>query len=241
MSERGARTRTRLIQAATDVVGEVGYARATTRAIADAAGVAEGTIYRHFPDKQHLFFAAVLERNAPVIDWVSQFPALAGQASVRENLCEALVQLGRLRADLLPLELSLRADPELARSLHQAAAGVPAEGPPESVTAYLAAEQRLGRVRADVDVEHAAVIILAILFGLAMIPAEPERAVDPAIIEAGVDLLLTGLEPGRPALTARRPTAAAAGRREPDREDPGHRRASLSDIQVARATGVRRV
>src|SRR5450756_1132234 len=119
MSERGARTRARLIQATTDVVGQVGYARATTRAIADAAGVAEGTIYRHFPDKQHLFFAAVLERNAPVIDWVSQFPARAGQASVRENLRDALVQLGRLRADLLPLELSLRADPDLARNLYQ--------------------------------------------------------------------------------------------------------------------------
>jgi AcrR family transcriptional regulator len=198
MSERGARTRARLIQATTDVVGQVGYARATTRAIADAAGVAEGTIYRHFPDKQHLFFAAVLERNAPVIEWVAQLPALAGQASVRANLGEALVHLGRLRADLLPLELSLRADPDLARNLQQAAAGAPAQGPPESITAYLAAEQRLGRVRADVDVERAAVIILALLFGLAMIPAEPERAVDPALIEAGVDLLLTGLEPEAP-------------------------------------------
>jgi len=221
MSERGATTRARLIQATTDVVGQVGYARATTRAIANAAGVAEGTIYRHFPDKQHLFFAAVLERNAPVVDWVSQFPALAGQASVRENLGQALVQLGRLRADLLPLELSLRADPDLARNLRQAAASAPAEGPPESITAYLAAEQRLGRVRADVDVERTAVIILALLFGLAMIPAEPERAVDPAIIEAGVDLLLTGLEPRRPGLTAQGPTARAARCKEPRSEDPG--------------------
>ena len=195
MSERGARTRARLIQATTDVVGQVGYARATTRAIADTAGVAEGTIYRHFPDKQHLFFAAVLERNAPVVEWVSHLPSLAGRASVRENLGEALIHLGRLRADLLPLELSLRADPDLARNLHQAAAGAPADGPPESITAYLAAEQHLGRVRADVDAERTAVIILALLFGLAMIPAEPEQAVDPALIQAAIDLLLTGLEP----------------------------------------------
>ena len=195
MSERGSRTRARLIQATTDVVGQVGYARATTRAIADAAGVAEGTIYRHFPDKQHLFFAAVLERNAPVIEWVAQLPALAGQASVRENLGGALRQLGRLRADLLPLELSLRADPDLARSLHLASAGTPAVGPPESITAYLAAEQRLGRVRGDVDAGRTAIVILALLFGLAMIPAEPEKAVDAVLIDAAVDLLLTGLEP----------------------------------------------
>ena len=62
MSARGDRTRARLIEATTQVVAQVGYSRATTRAIADLAGVAEGTIYRHFPDKQHLFFAAVLER-----------------------------------------------------------------------------------------------------------------------------------------------------------------------------------
>ena len=198
VSERGARTRARLIQAATDVVGQVGYARATTRAIADAAGVAEGTIYRHFPDKQQLFFAAVLERNAPVIDWVSRLPELAGRATVRANLGESLRQLGRLRADLLPLELSLRADPDLARNLQQSAANAPADGPPESLTAYLAAEQRLGRVRADVEVEGAAVVILAVLFGLAMIPSEPDRAVEPALIDAAIDLLLTGLEPQPP-------------------------------------------
>jgi len=50
-TERGEATRVRLIEATAQVVAEVGYANASTRAIAKAAGVAEGTIYRHFPNK----------------------------------------------------------------------------------------------------------------------------------------------------------------------------------------------
>lgn len=199
MSARGERTRAKLIQATTDIVGQVGYARATTRAIADAAGVAEGTIYRHFPDKQRLFFAAVLARNAPIMEWVSHLPELAGRASVRANLGESLRQLGRLRADLLPLELAMRADPELARNLSQATAGaadgVPTDGPPGFIAAYLGAEQRLGRIRADVDVDRAAVVVLATLFGLAMIPTADGQPIDPDLIDSAVDLLLTGIEP----------------------------------------------
>ncbi len=86
MTDRGAATRVKLIEATSQVVRDVGYAHATTRAIAQAAGVAEGTIYRHFPDKASMFVAAVLEQNDPVIDWVSRLPARAGQDSVGSNL-----------------------------------------------------------------------------------------------------------------------------------------------------------
>ena len=40
MAERGVATRAKLIAATQDVVREIGYAHATTRAIAEAAGVA---------------------------------------------------------------------------------------------------------------------------------------------------------------------------------------------------------
>ena len=202
MSARGDQTRARLIQATTDVVGQVGYARATTRAIAAAAGVAEGTIYRHFPDKRQLFFAAVLERNAPIIEWVEHLPELAGSATVHANLTESLRRLGRLRADLLPLELSLRADPELARSLQVAATTQgPPPGPPASLAAYLAAEQALGRVRPEIDAERTAIVVLATLFGLAMVPGDADADLgadlDAGLIDAAVEIVLTGIAPPR--------------------------------------------
>ncbi len=150
MNVRGRRTRAQLIQATLDVVADVGYARATTKAIAEAAGVAEGTIYRHFSDKRQLFYAAVLDRNTAVLEWITALPERAGGGTVRGNLLEALTQLGRLRTDLLPLELWLRSDPELSRDLAAAFAdlssaaappspGLPGVGVPPGVASGVAA------------------------------------------------------------------------------------------------------
>lgn len=199
MTERGERTRARLIQATTEVVREVGYARATTRAIAEAAGVAEGTIYRHFAHKHELFFAAIFDRNAPIVAWVAALPERAGTRTVRENLLECLQRLASLRDDILPLELALRADPALAREHREALAAArdrPPPGPPGDIAAYLAAEQRLGRVRADVDVRIAALTILATLIGVGMIPAGGP-AETPELVAPALDILLGGLEPPR--------------------------------------------
>jgi AcrR family transcriptional regulator len=202
MNARGDQTRAKLIQATIDVVAEVGYGRATTRAIAEAAGVAEGTIYRHYADKRQLFFAAVFDRNAAVLDWVTALPGRAGKATVRDNLREALIRLGQLRSDLLPLELALRGDPELSAPLGAPDQRAPATGddggdralpgPPAFVAAYLAAEQTRGRVRADVDTKRTAVVMLAMLFGIAMLPSTDD-GMDTALIDTAVDTILAGI------------------------------------------------
>lgn len=204
MTARGDATRARLLAAATGVVAQVGYSRATTKAIAEAAGVSEGTIYRHFPDKPTLFFAAALDGNLPVTEWMAGLPALAGEHTVRENLTECLRTLARLRADVVPLELAMLTDPEL-RERRDAALRelLPADlagsmrapsGPPGLLAAYLAAEQRLGRIRDSVDPVRAALTILATLFGVALLmPAADDHAIDPAGLEAAVDLFVNGL------------------------------------------------
>jgi AcrR family transcriptional regulator len=50
----GDATRERLVAAAIDLYTSAGYLRTTTPALADRAGVAEGTIYRHFTGKEQL-------------------------------------------------------------------------------------------------------------------------------------------------------------------------------------------
>ena len=47
-------TRQRIITAATNLFGKVGYTRATTRSIASTAGVNEVTLFRLFGSKQNL-------------------------------------------------------------------------------------------------------------------------------------------------------------------------------------------
>lgn len=195
MTQRGERTRAKLIESTLAVVGEVGYARASTRAIAQRAGVAEGTIYRHFPDKTALFFAAALEPNAAMLEWIGGLPTRAGTRSVEANLAEALGRLAELQERVFPLEVAIQADPELAALRRSAlSVGDPLPGgPPEAIAAYLAAERELGRVRPDVEPADAALVLLATLFGLAMTASALGTGVDRERIGSAVRLLAQGL------------------------------------------------
>jgi AcrR family transcriptional regulator len=59
-------TRERLLLAAQELIEAGGYGAATVVAIAERAGVAAGTLYRHFPSKEELFvevFRSVCERE----------------------------------------------------------------------------------------------------------------------------------------------------------------------------------
>jgi AcrR family transcriptional regulator len=61
-----APTRERLLACALELVDSGGYAAATVTAIAARAGVAAGTLYRHFPSKEKLFvelFRVVCDRE----------------------------------------------------------------------------------------------------------------------------------------------------------------------------------
>src|SRR5690242_14632388 len=53
-SEQAAETRNRVLDAAADVFRERGYERASITAIAEAAGVADETVYGHFKNKRNL-------------------------------------------------------------------------------------------------------------------------------------------------------------------------------------------
>jgi len=53
-------------------------------------------------------------------------------------------------------------------------------------------------VRADLVTEQAAVVILATLFGLSLLPSDEGTGVDRDLLVAAVRLLLTGIEPRPP-------------------------------------------
>lgn len=195
MTQRGDRTKARLVRATTDLVAELGYPRVTTRAIAARAGVSEATIYRHFPDKRALFTAALLQGHQPIVEWMSDLPAKAGEATVADNLTACLIQLAGLRDAVLPLERAMMDDPDLARGRPPGGGAMTIEGvggPPHQLQEYLAAEQRLGRVRQDVDTSEAAVVLLVVLFGLAAGPPLTDRALE-ATVAGAVRLIVDGL------------------------------------------------
>lgn len=201
MTERGETTRQQLLDAAAAVFSERGYARATTKEIAKAAGVAEGTIYRHFADKKELFRAVFTERNASNFAAITDLPDLAGTKTVRENLQFLLRAIEDVEAHVAPLQAAMSSDAELARSLFSEAP--PGEGsapgitPLKPLSAYLAAEQKLGRVRADVNIEDAAFALFAIPFTAVTSRrlAHAAGTTADADMMGALDVVLKGLEP----------------------------------------------
>src|SRR5947209_4057061 len=68
-------TRERLLRAAEELIEEGGYGGASVVAIAERAGVAAGTLYRHFASKEELFvevFRAVCNREVRAMRAASQ-------------------------------------------------------------------------------------------------------------------------------------------------------------------------
>lgn len=76
-------TQERIVQSARVLFGRLGFEGTTTAEIARSAGIAEGTIYRHFRDKKELFIACV----EPVIrEAIRREKAVMQGASFRELL-----------------------------------------------------------------------------------------------------------------------------------------------------------
>jgi AcrR family transcriptional regulator len=201
MTERGEATRQLLLDAAASVFSARGYTRATTKEIAKAAGVAEGTIYRHFADKKELFGAVFTDRNASNFGAITALPDLAGTKTVRENLQFLLRAIEDVEANVAPLQAAMSSDAELARSLFSEAPpggrSAPGITPLKPLSAYLAAEQKLGRVREEVDVEDAAFALFAIPFTAVTSRRLAHAAGTTADVDmmGALDVVLKGLEP----------------------------------------------
>jgi len=104
-------TRDKLLQAARELTIEGGYTSASVLAIADRAGVAAGTLYRHFPSKGELFaelFRAVCD--AEVLAAAAAGEAASGRSAA--DRIEAVIATFAQRALRRPrLAWALIAEP----------------------------------------------------------------------------------------------------------------------------------
>ena len=166
-------TRQALIDAAREVFLRRGFARATTKEIAQTAGVAEGTIYRHFADKYALFHEVFLSLTVGIVAQLRRLPERAGHGTVRDNLEYLFALVGSTQEQLSSLMASMWADPEVARSFgaylrQHAPQGFERPEPVAMVAEYIRAEQELGRIRDDVDPTEAAAAVISVPFAAGM-------------------------------------------------------------------------
>jgi len=66
LSARGVETRTKLIEAAEQVFGELGYHDASIVKITEAAGIGQGTFYLYFASKKDVFDELIRDMNRRV-------------------------------------------------------------------------------------------------------------------------------------------------------------------------------
>src|SRR5581483_8014914 len=113
-------TRERLLAAAQELIEQGGYGAASVIAIADRAGVAAGTLYRHFASKEELFvdvFRAVCAREeramrAAAAELPADGPAVRRLETVLTRFAERALRNPRLAWALIAEPVDPRVDAE---------------------------------------------------------------------------------------------------------------------------------
>jgi AcrR family transcriptional regulator len=174
-----------VLDAATRLFAERGYAGTSVREVAEAAGCTKPALYYYYPSKEELFLRAIGAK-------VTQLAGTLDDISHREGAVR-----DRLRDSVAALVDFARADPSGLMLLYRASQR-PEEGQPSfdfgpvhdqplaNVRAMLDEGVARGEIRGDVDVDDALLALrgmvdlkcCALIFGGASIPEDfPERAI----------------------------------------------------------------
>lgn len=186
-------TRERLLGAAVAEFKRSGMAEADVSAIVDAAGVAHGTFFFHFPTKEHVLLELERREEERIAKQLGQFSA--SRHDLRPALDEAarlVIGLERRLGDLLFKDFL---------ALHFSRTRPPAEGVndhPVVVRLAQAIEQARERGKIDLDANpiNSAVFFLLGLYALLITTNEwPSRN---ALVEDYVTRTLRSMEPRQP-------------------------------------------
>jgi AcrR family transcriptional regulator len=160
MSPRGITItdlREQLFRAADHVLIRDGPTGLSGRAVTREAGYATGILYNHFGDLDEFLAQFVVDRLQIAAERAAQLPARAGRGTVIDNLTDAAVSIpGSSGLAMITL---VQSRPTVAARLRQRVAEQPQGfgALEDAFAAYLKAEQEIGRVGSDADIEALAV------------------------------------------------------------------------------------
>lgn len=159
-------TRSRIIQAAADIMYQKGIARATTKEIARQAGCSEGNLYNHFGSKEEIFLAILSEQLPEFVPLLNTLPTRVGSGTVKGTLHDVARAALRFFNQSVPMGAAFFSERTLL-ARHRALLKERNAGPHkfnQAVAAYLQAEQAQGRVNPDLDPETVADLIIGSCF-----------------------------------------------------------------------------
>jgi AcrR family transcriptional regulator len=176
--------RTRVLEAAAEVVAERGLAGASLDQVAAAAGFTKGAVYSNFASKDELFLALLEAHSARRIEAVES--ALARARDVPEALAAVAAELGRPDAgnQLLLVEFWQRAvrDPAV-RAAFVASRRALRGRVADAAAGFLAAHPaRFGDGR-PWEPQELSVVLVALANGLALEALPDPDAVPPGLVE----------------------------------------------------------
>ena len=159
-TRRGAATRERIIEAATEVFARRGVHGTRVADIAERAGVAYGLVYHHFRNKEEILSAIFAERWAQYVAYLEEVAGMP--LSFRERMARLVhfwVETYRVETDLMTVMIN-----EITRSYeflesHDITAVLVAFDPIERI---IAEGRESGQVRATVDARLATYAVLGV-------------------------------------------------------------------------------
>ncbi len=182
----------RILEAATQVFGALGFQKATIQDIVAQAGVSRPLFYRRFVDKRHVFEVVVdrliTEWNEALVDEVSR--SSGGAAGALRVLHEASLEYGRARPLFHRLltrdtQLLLATETDVIERGSLALRGL--------IEEILRRGAEAGEVRADVRVEHMADLLTEIHLAYTDRVVIDDGPLDPALSEGILACILTGV------------------------------------------------
>jgi AcrR family transcriptional regulator len=189
--------RDRILDAALAVLRERGHLSATTKEIARVAGCSEGSLYTYFANKEALLLAVMTERLPPFIPLQRSMLERAGEDTLQEHLEELARLAVAFYREVLPMAVTILATPEVSQGLLSQGHGPHLAN--HALKSYLRLEQRLERVRAGVNLDAAATLLLGACLQRAMnmqfLDQPPDAEADRAFAHDIALTLLQGLAP----------------------------------------------
>ncbi len=141
VTERGEKTRRRLLAVAEEEFGEKGFHNASISSITQRAGVAQGTFYLYYRCKEEIFRALVEHMNRSMRRHLSEAIAGAADRIEAEKIgLKVFLEFCREHSNLYRIVMESQfVDPEVHRWYFDTLAG--------SYSAHLAAAQQRGEIR----------------------------------------------------------------------------------------------
>ncbi len=149
-TRRSQATRQAILDAALDLVGEVGYARLSIEGIAARAGAGKQTIYRWWPSKGAVLFDALLALTGESPDLPDTGDLTADLKAVLRATVDELAD-PRLSEAMRALTVEIMLDPTMAADFAERL-----DGPMKEIKRKrLRAAQEVGQLDPDLDLEIA--------------------------------------------------------------------------------------